>query len=92
MNEEEQKLLNDLLEKENADSTYSDMDAFVIGFRLTALIMVEVFHDKDDLLHDKEQYLRHMLQHPFRGALCLRKMIDDLIYEESPPCRGFWVV
>ena len=68
LNEEEQKLLEELLETSAYEGTYNDYEAFISGFRLAALLMVEVFHDKDSLLENKEQYLRHFIHCPFRGT------------------------
>ena len=68
LNEEEQKLLAKLLEEHVIESTYSDMNAFVTGFRMAALIMIDVFHDKDNLLENNEQFLRHLLHRPFHGT------------------------
>ena len=68
LNEDERKLLTKLLEAYTVESTYTDMDAFITGFRMAALIMVDVFHDKHDLLDNKEQFLRHLLHRPFKGT------------------------
>jgi hypothetical protein len=65
LNEEEQKLLDDLLEEQTSDNTYTDMESFIVGFRLATMLMVEVFHDIDNLFENKEQHLRHMLHRPF---------------------------
>ena len=68
LNEDEKNLLTKLLDTHTIESTYTDMDAFITGFRMAALIMVDVFHDKDDLLDNKEQFLRHLLHRPFHGT------------------------
>ena len=68
LNEEEQRLLEELLETNAYEGTYSDYEAFISGFRLAALLMVEVFHDKDNLLENKEQYLRHFIHCPYKGT------------------------
>jgi len=68
LNEDEKKLLAELLDAHTIESTYTDMDAFITGFRMAALIIVDVFHDKDNLLENKEQFLRHLLHRPFHGT------------------------
>jgi hypothetical protein len=75
LNEEEQALLSKLLDTGTSENVYSDIDAFIHGFRLAALLMVEVFHEKDGLLDDREQYLRHLLHRPFVGT---KSALDDL--------------
>jgi len=59
------KLLNELLDKHICGKSYSDTEAFINGFRIATMMMVEVYYDKDNLLETKEQYLRHMLHRPF---------------------------
>ena len=68
LSKEEQKLFNDLLEEQTADNTYTDTEAFIVGFRLATMLMVEVFQDKDNLLENKEMYLRHMIHRPYHGT------------------------
>jgi len=68
LSEEGQEALTELLDTHSGDNIYTDIEAFITGFRLATMLMVEVFHDKDDLLDNKEQYLRHMLHRPFRGT------------------------
>ena len=63
-----QELLDKLMESHDAEDTYTDAGAFISGFRLAALLMVEVFHDKDNLIHNKEQYLRHLIHRPYVGT------------------------
>ena len=60
LSQEESALLTKLLEANNAVASYNEMGDFVNGFRLGALMMIDVFRDDDSLLHDKEQYLRHL--------------------------------
>jgi hypothetical protein len=61
-------LLNDLLEEQASENAYTDMESFVTGFRLATMLMVEVFHDMDNLLENKEQYLRHLIHRPSRDT------------------------
>jgi len=68
LNEEGQRLLNELLDTHIGCKNYSDYEAFINGFRFAAMLMVEVYYDEDNLLENKEQYLRHMLHRPFRGT------------------------
>ena len=77
LSKEEQQLLNDLLEEQTADNTYTDVEAFIVGFRLATMLMVEVFHDKDDLLENKEMHLRHMIHRPYRGTPSAADDIED---------------
>jgi len=65
LNEEEQLLLEELLETSAYEGTYNDYEAFIAGFRLASLLMVEVFHNQDHLLENKEQYLRHFIHRPY---------------------------
>ena len=67
LNEEGQELLGELLETSAFESHYNDMDSFATGFRFGALLMVEVFQDKDDLILDKEQHLRYLIRRPIEG-------------------------
>jgi len=67
LNDEGQEALSGLLDTYSGD-IYADIEAFITGFRLATMLMIEVFHDKDDLLDNKEQHLRHMLHRPFRGT------------------------
>ena len=68
LNEDEQELLTELLDTKAAEDSYSDVNSFVYGFRLAASLMVEVLHDKDDLLYDREKYLRHLIHRPYVGT------------------------
>ena len=68
LNEENVQLLNKLLEAKTAADSYQDVDAFVNGFRLGSLMMVDVFRDEDDLLENREQYLRQLIHRPYYGA------------------------
>jgi len=75
LNEDGRKLLNELLDTHVDGSNYSDTEAFINGFRIATMLMVEVFYDKDSILDNKEQYLRHMLHRPFKGT---PSPLDDL--------------
>ena len=68
LNEDGRKLLNELLDTHVDCKSYSDYEAFINGFRIATMLMVEVFYDKDNILDNKEQYLRHMLHRPFKGT------------------------
>ncbi|MCL2673721.1 MAG: hypothetical protein FWE92_00145 [Defluviitaleaceae bacterium] len=68
LNEDGQKLLDELLETSTHENQYYNYESFICGFRLAALLMVEVFHDKDNMLENREQYLRHLLNLPYRGT------------------------
>jgi hypothetical protein len=50
LDDDAKKLLKKIMEESNAESSYSDIDSFITGFRLATLLMVEVFHDKDNLI------------------------------------------
>jgi len=75
LNEDGRKLLNELLDTHMDCKSYSDHEAFINGFRIATMMMVEVYYDKHNLLEDKEQYLRHMLHRPFKGT---PSVMDDL--------------
>ena len=75
LNEEGKKLLDELLDTDISQSNYASYDAFIVGFKLAALLMIEVFYDKDKLLENKEQYLRNHLHRPFRGT---PSAVDDM--------------
>jgi len=62
LNEDGQKLLDKLLETNTHESQYYSYESFICGFRLAALLMVEVYHNKDNMLENNEQYLRHFMQ------------------------------
>ena len=68
LNEDGQELLEELLETSASEGRYSDYDAFISGFRFAALLMVEVFHDKDNMLGNNEQYLRNFIHRPYEGT------------------------
>jgi len=68
LNEDGQELLEELLETSSSEGRYSDYDSFISGFRFAALLMMEVFHDKESMLENKEQYLRHFIHRPYRGT------------------------
>ena len=68
LNEDGRKLLDKLLEANSAENGYSDYDSFISGYRIATLLMVEVFHDKDNLLENREQYLRHLIHRPYKGT------------------------
>ena len=68
LNEDERELLEELLEAGASEGRYSDYDAFISGFRFAALLMVEVFHGKDNMLGNNEQYLRNFIHRPYRGT------------------------
>ena len=68
LNDEEKELLTELLEMNLAEGGYSDMDSFINGFRLGSQLMVEVLHDKENFLVNKEQYLRHFIHCPYKGT------------------------
>ena len=76
LNEDGKELLNELLDTHNACKDYSDTEAFINGFRIATMLMVEVYYDKDNLLEIKEQYLRHFLHRPFVGT---PSALDDMI-------------
>ena len=59
LNYDGQKLLDKLLDANTHENQYYSHESFICGFRLAALLMVEVFHDKDNTLENREQYLRH---------------------------------
>ena len=75
LNEDGKELLNELLDTHIDGKSYSDSNAFIEGFRIATMMMVEVYYDKDNLLENKEQYLRHMSHRPFTG---IRSPLDDL--------------
>ena len=68
LDEDGQKLLDELLDTHLDCRSYSDYEAFINGFRFAAMLMVEVYHEGDNLLENKEQYLRHFLHRPFGGT------------------------
>jgi len=65
LNEDGRDMLKELIETHGIKNIYSDMEAFINGFRIATMLMVEVYYDKENLLENKEQYLRHMLHRPF---------------------------
>jgi len=68
LNDDGKELLDTLLDSHIDGKDYSDTEAFINGFRIATMMMVEVYYDKDNLLENKEQYLRHMLHRPFEGT------------------------
>ena len=64
LNEDGRELLEELMEANTSEGRYSDYDSFISGFRFATLLMVEVFHDKDGMLENKERYLRHFVHRP----------------------------
>ena len=71
--------MNQLLDTHVGGCDYSDIEAFANGYRLATMLMVEVFYNKDNILENKEQYLRHMLHKPFVGT---PSATDDLLDNE----------
>ena len=65
LDEDGKKLLNELLDAHVDGSDGSSIDAFTKGFRVATMLMVEVYYDNDNLLENKEQYLRNFLHRPF---------------------------
>jgi len=59
LNEDNKELLNNLLDMQLSETEYSDYSSFIFAFRLAALLMIEIFHDKDSLLYNKENHLQH---------------------------------
>lgn len=53
LNDDGKELLEELLDMDTSEAIFSDMDSFIYGFRLAALLMIEVFHDKDNLINDR---------------------------------------
>ena len=49
LNEKEKLLLNELLEAKNSEMGVSDIGAFISGFRLAVLLMIEVLYSKRHL-------------------------------------------
>ena len=74
LNKDGQKLLDALLEANTHEKQYYSYESFICGFRLASLLMIEVFHDKDNMLENKEQYLRHF-NHQYKG---MPSVMDDL--------------
>ena len=68
LNKEGKALLSELLDIHVNSSNYSDIEAFADGFRIATMLMTEVYYDKDNLLENKEQFLRHMLHRPLEGT------------------------
>ena len=79
LSEDGQKLLDELLDTNACESQYGNYDSFISGFRVATLLMVEVFHDKDNLLENREQHLRHLLHRPYRGT---PSVMDDFAENE----------
>ena len=75
LNEDSNKLLEKLLEVSSLESGYSNYDSFITGYRIATLIMTEVYHNKDSLFENREQYLRHFIHRPYVGT---PSPIDDL--------------
>jgi len=73
LDEDGQKLLDELLDVNI--SKYSSYDSFITGYRLATLLMVEVYHNKDSLLENREQYLRNLIHRPYHRT---PSQIDDL--------------
>lgn len=64
LDDDGRELLNELLDNHVYGKDYRDTEAFISGFRVATMMMVEVYYDKDNLLEIKEQHLRHMLNRP----------------------------
>ena len=80
LDEDGHELLNELLEANTSENGYSNYDSFISGYRIATLLMAEVFNDKDNLLENREQYLRHLMHRPYRGT---PSVMDDFLEKKN---------
>ena len=55
LDEDGRELLDGLLEANTSENLYSNYDSFIAGYRIATLLMVEVYHNKDRLIKNREQ-------------------------------------